>query len=78
MRVPFGLRSARSEREACPACAVDFVPRLTDGRCPICGWIVLEGAPLPRRTGHPRLARVGLVWVLGIVVFLVLAHALYT
>jgi hypothetical protein len=64
----------------CPECDVDFVPALTDARCPICGWLAVEPSEAPRRHGlHARQATgLGAAWFVGIVVFALLAHALYS
>ncbi len=61
----------------CHDCEVDYVPDLTDGRCPICGTPAAGPAPLVRRSRRRDLAGLGLVWLVGVVVFLLLVHALY-
>jgi len=63
----------------CPECAVDFVPELTESRCPICGWLAVDRPrvlqrPAPRR----RLtAGLGFAWFDGAVIFALVAHFLY-
>jgi hypothetical protein len=64
-------------RRVCHDCQVDYVPELTDGRCPICGTPAGEIAPLARRSRRRDLAGLGLVWLVGLIVFLLLVHALY-
>ena len=66
-------------RQVCPECAVDFVPALTDARCPICGWLAVEpsAAPRPRPIGVRKATGLGLAWFLGALAFALLAHALY-
>ena len=61
----------------CHDCQVDYVPELTDGRCPICGTPAGATAPLARRSRRRDLAGLGLVWLVGLIVFLLLVHALY-
>ncbi|HEY2702463.1 MAG TPA: hypothetical protein VGL20_02125 [Candidatus Dormibacteraeota bacterium] len=61
----------------CHDCQVDYVPDLTDGRCPICGTPSGEAAPPVRRSRRRDLAGLGLVWLVGVIVFLLLVHALY-
>ncbi|HEX3604769.1 MAG TPA: hypothetical protein VH134_02515 [Candidatus Dormibacteraeota bacterium] len=61
----------------CHDCQVDYVPELTDNRCPICGTLVGEAPVAVRRSRRRDLAGVGLCWVVGIIVFLLLVHALY-
>ena len=66
-------------RQVCPECAVDFVPPLTDARCPICGWLAVDpsAAPRPRVLGVRKATGLGLAWFLGALAFALLAHALY-
>lgn len=70
----------RSEpaHQVCPNCNVDFVPALTDFRCPIDGWLAVPPgeAPAPR-VPHRGTAGLGLAWFVGVVAFALLAHALY-
>jgi hypothetical protein len=61
----------------CHDCAVDYAPELTGGRCPICGGGPGRGAPAVRRTRGRDLAGLGVAWLVGVVVFLLIAHALY-
>ena len=75
LTVLFVRRPARSH---CPECSVDFAPALTDQRCPICGWVVPDVATRPIPPRRRTLAGVGTAWFLGIVVFALLAHALYS
>lgn len=65
--------------QACPECAVDFIPALTDARCPICGWlaVAVADAPVPRARSRAA-AGLGAAWFVGIVAFALLAHALYS
>jgi hypothetical protein len=64
----------------CPECDVDFVPALTEARCPICGWLAVDPSEAPRRRGLQTRQATGLgaAWFVGIVVFALLAHALYS
>lgn len=65
--------------QVCPECSVDFVPGLTDRRCPICGWLADAQTPRPPRTAAPRGAvGLGAAWFVGLLVFLLIAHALYS
>jgi len=63
----------------CPECAVDFVPDLTESRCPICGWLAVERPRvLQRRPPQSRLtAGLGFAWFAGAVIFALVAHFLY-
>jgi hypothetical protein len=61
----------------CHDCQVDYVPQLTDGRCPICGTPEGTAAAPVRRSQRRDLAGLGLAWLVGLVVFLLLVHALY-
>lgn len=61
----------------CQDCQVDYVPELTGERCPICGVETGENAPVLRRSRRRDLAGLGLVWLVGVIVFLLLVHALY-
>ncbi|MEA2614226.1 MAG: hypothetical protein QOE72_9 [Chloroflexota bacterium] len=61
----------------CQDCEVDYVAELTDGRCPICGTPEGTAAPPVRRAHRHELAGLGLAWLVGLVVFLLLVHALY-
>jgi hypothetical protein len=64
-------------RRVCHDCSVDYVPDLTGDHCPICGTPAGEIAPLARRSRRRDLAGLGLVWLVGLIVFLLLVHALY-
>lgn len=66
-------------RQVCPECAVDFRPALTDARCPICGWLAVDPAraPRPRPVAGRAVAGLGAAWFVGVVVFALVAHALY-
>jgi hypothetical protein len=70
-----------SERQppirVCHDCAVDYVPELTGGRCPICGAGAEGGALVVRGARRRDLAGLGLAWLIAVVVFLLIAHALY-
>ena len=75
-----GLIWARpAARQICPECAVDFVPNLTQARCPICGWLAVDpgAAPRQRVLGARKATGLGLAWFLGALAFALLAHALY-
>jgi len=61
----------------CHECAVDYVPELTDGNCPICGTRAVASPQTLRRTRRRDLAVLGLVWIVAVIVFLLLVHALY-
>jgi len=63
----------------CPECKVDFVPELTESRCPICGWLAVERPKLvQRRPAERRLtAGLGFAWFAGAVIFALVAHFLY-
>ena len=63
----------------CPACAVDFVPELTDSRCPICGWLAVEKPPVLRQDPAERrlVTGLGFAWFAGAVIFALVAHFLY-
>ena len=65
-------------RSHCPECAVDFAPALTDQRCPICGWVVPDVPIRAVVSQRHALAGIGTAWFLGVVVFALLAHALYS
>ena len=64
-------------RRVCHDCSVDYVPDLTGDRCPICGTSATEASPVLRRSRRRDLAGLGLVWLVGLIVFLLLVHALY-
>lgn len=66
-------------RQICPECAVDFVPSLTQARCPICGWLAVDPSAAPRQRilGARKATGLGLAWFLGALAFALLAHALY-
>ena len=66
-------------RQICPECGVDFIPLLTDDRCPICGWRAVQaGRRVRSRSLRVRQATgLGLVWFLGFIAFALVAHALY-
>jgi hypothetical protein len=73
-----GLISDRPRpRRVCHDCSVDYIPDLTEDRCPICGARAVETVLAIRRTRRRDLAGLGLVWLVGLVVFLLLVHALY-
>lgn len=63
----------------CPECTVDFVPELTESRCPICGWLAVERPRVvQRRPAERRLtAGLGFAWFAGAVIFALVAHFLY-
>jgi hypothetical protein len=63
-------------RRICHECQVDYVPDLTDGQCPICGS-ASASVVIARRSRRRDLAGLGLVWLVGVIVFLLLVHALY-
>jgi hypothetical protein len=63
-------------RRICHECSVDYMPDLTDGHCPICGSIAAS-VVTTRRSRRRDLAGLGLVWLVGVIVFLLLVHALY-
>ena len=67
-------------RQICPECAVDFVPALTQARCPICDWLAVDPdlAPKTRIVGARKATGLGLAWFLGALAFALLAHALYS
>ena len=74
-----GLVSDRPlPRRACHECNVDYVPDLTDDHCPICGTRVADNTDAIRRTRRRDLAALGMVWLVGLIVFLLLVHALYS
>lgn len=78
LRVLVRLLSARQPPiRVCHDCSVDYVPELTGGRCPICGAGAEAGAPAARSPRRRDLAGLGLAWLIGVVVFLLIAHALY-
>ena len=63
----------------CPECAVDFVPELTNSRCPICGWLAVEKPPVLRADPAERrlMTGLGFAWFAGAVIFALVAHFLY-
>jgi hypothetical protein len=63
-------------RRICHECSVDYTPDLTDGHCPICGGAAAS-VVTTRRSRRRDLAGLGLVWLVGVIVFLLLVHALY-
>jgi hypothetical protein len=67
----------RPPARVCHDCQVDYVPELTDGCCPICGTSAGRSAAPRPRSRRRDLAGLGLVWLVGLIVFLLLVHALY-
>ena len=63
-------------KRICHECQVDYVPELTNGHCPICGSMAAS-VVTARRSRRRDLAGLGLVWLVGVIVFLLLVHALY-
>jgi hypothetical protein len=66
------------QRQACPACELDFAPGLTGGACPICG-----NAAVPAGSEAPRTADLlGTIerasWAVGSIIFVLVAYALYS
>ena len=63
-------------KRICHECEVDYTPDLTGGHCPICGSMAAT-AVTAKRSRRRDLAGLGLVWLVGVIVFLLLVHALY-
>jgi hypothetical protein len=67
----------RPPAQVCLECSVDYVPELTEGRCPICGTRTEADPQALRRSRRRALAGLALVWLVAVIIFLLLVHALY-